>query len=64
MPKPHPKELRERVVAAYHAGEGSFKVLAKRFRLVFRTLRFPVRPRALLIAASRRLSSVRVLGAR
>jgi transposase len=33
MPKPHPKELRERVVAAYHAGEGSFKVLAKRFRV-------------------------------
>ena len=33
MPKPHPKELRERVVAAYKAGEGSFKVLAKRFRV-------------------------------
>ena len=31
MPKPHPKELRERVVAAYKAGEGTFKSLAERF---------------------------------
>jgi transposase len=33
MPKPHPKELRERVVAAYLAGEGSFKSLGKRFKV-------------------------------
>ncbi len=31
MPKPHPKELRERVVAAYKAGEGTFKSLGERF---------------------------------
>ena len=31
MPRPHPIELRERVVAAYKAGEGSFKELARRF---------------------------------
>ena len=30
MPRPHPIELRERVVAAYKAGEGSFKELARR----------------------------------
>ena len=31
MPRPHPIELRQRVVAAYKAGEGSFKTLARRF---------------------------------
>ena len=31
MPRPHPIELRERVVTAYKAGEGSFKELARRF---------------------------------
>ena len=31
MPKPHPIELRARVVAAHKAGEGSFKDLADRF---------------------------------
>jgi transposase len=33
MPKPHPRELRERVVAAYKAGEGSFRSLGKRFKV-------------------------------
>ena len=31
MPRPHPIELRERVVAAYKSGEGSFRTLAQRF---------------------------------
>ena len=31
MPDPHPIELRERVVASYEAGEGSYTVIAKRF---------------------------------
>ncbi len=31
MPKPHPQELRDRVVAAHKRLEGSFAVLAKRF---------------------------------
>lgn len=31
MPDPHPIELRERVVEAYEAGEGSYPVLAERF---------------------------------
>lgn len=31
MPRPYPKELRERVVAAYRRGEGTYEVLAHRF---------------------------------
>jgi transposase len=31
MPKPHPQELRARVVAAHKRGEGSFAELAQRF---------------------------------
>ena len=31
MPKPHPQELRDRVVAAHKRREGSFAALAKRF---------------------------------
>lgn len=31
MPSPHPDALRERVVAAYEAGEGSYKEIAERF---------------------------------
>jgi transposase len=33
MPVPHSKDLRERVVSAYHAREGSFSELAKRFKV-------------------------------
>jgi transposase len=33
MPDPHPLELRERVVACYEAGEGSYRVVAERFAL-------------------------------
>ena len=33
MPAPHPKALRERVVAAYEDGEGSFAELGKRFKV-------------------------------
>ncbi len=33
MPKPHPVELRQRVVDAYKEGDGSFKELAARFRV-------------------------------
>jgi transposase len=31
VPKPYPKELRERVVAAYHRNEGTYEALALRF---------------------------------
>jgi len=31
MPDPHPIELRQRVVEAYEAGEGSYPALAQRF---------------------------------
>jgi len=33
MAKPHPEELRARVVAAHKRGEGSFAALAKRFNV-------------------------------
>ena len=33
LPGPHPRELRERVLAAYENGEGSFDELGKRFRV-------------------------------
>jgi transposase len=33
MPDPHPIELRERVVQAYEAGEGSYPELATRFAI-------------------------------
>lgn len=33
MPRPHPKELRSRVVAAYEAGEGTQEELALRFKV-------------------------------
>ncbi len=33
MPRPHPKELRSRVVAAYEAGEGTQEELAVRFKV-------------------------------
>lgn len=33
MPGPHPKELRKRVVDAWVNGEGSFVVLAERFKV-------------------------------
>ena len=33
MPRPHPPELRSRVVAAYKKGEGSFPEIAARFRV-------------------------------
>lgn len=33
MPRAYPKELRERVVQAWEDGEGSFKILGKRFKV-------------------------------
>lgn len=33
MPAPYPTELRERVVAAHHDGEGTFAELAERFAI-------------------------------
>jgi len=38
MPNPYSMELRERAVAAYETGEGSYAVVAQRFSLSSRTL--------------------------
>jgi transposase len=38
MANPHPLELRERAVAAYESGEGSFVVVAARFSIASRAL--------------------------
>src|SRR5579863_7566982 len=38
MPAPYPVELRERAVAAYEAGEGSYDVVSQRFRVCRRAL--------------------------
>jgi len=33
VPRPHPMELRDRVVSAYHDGEGTYVELAERFKI-------------------------------
>lgn len=38
MAEPYDVELRERAVAAYHAGEGGYRTLASVFRIGWRTL--------------------------
>jgi len=38
MPNPYPIELRERAVAAYEAGEGSYERVAQRFSVCSRSL--------------------------
>ena len=38
MAEPYDMALRERVVAAYHAGEGGYRTLASTFRIGWRTL--------------------------